>query len=462
MLMPVTGCLFLAAITALAGKGEAVAIAPCLLGPRVGEELGAAVNQAVVTAMNELADVRVLDRSLTAQVVREQDLTLVARAAAVLPQRVEELGAQQVLVSSVLRLPSGFLLGLRLVDVRTGEVIRSTFLQARSESRLLADCGPRVKELWRDPDPAPGSGDAEVSVDQTLLDLWQELDQPDVRQLLGPDLDRTESVYRQYTRAAQSANAAESERLARVAGVYLTDCLSLLQRALSPPEGMVYVPPGWVTMPVPGQEPRRFWLDGFFVDRCEYTCGQYARFLAATGRAEPLAWSVPTGASAALPVAGVDWYDAAAAAEWRGLELPSYPQWLRAVGGEQPRKYPWGADWRAELCNFARDPHRPVVEPVGSHPGNASGFGVLDGVGGVFEWLSTWYGPDYWAKAPERNPTGPDQGAAKLALGGSYRSGPDGCTCSSVQQLTPATRKDDLGFRCVLPLKAGPRPARSP
>ncbi len=459
MFMLTALCLGLAALTAPLSKGEPVAIAPCILGPRVGEELGAAVTQAVVTAMNEVPDVRVLDRSLTAQVVREQDLALVSRASAVLPQRFEELGARQVLVSSVLRLPSGFLLGLRVADVRTGEVLRSTFLQARSESRLLADCGPRVKGLWQGPGGAAGPGDEEVPVDQTLQDLWQELDQPDVRQLLGSDLDRAESVYRQYTRAAQSANAAETERLAHVAGVYLTDCLSLLQRATSPPEGMVYVPPGWVTVPVPAKEPRRFWVDGFFVDRCEYTLGQYARFLAATGRAEPLGWSALTDATAALPVVGVDWYDAAAAAEWRGLELPSYPQWLRAVGGEQPRKYPWGDNWRAELCNFARDPHQPVLEPVGSHPGNASGFGVLDGVGGVFEWLSTWYGPDYWAKAPERNPPGPGQGAAKLALGGSYRSGPDGCTCSSVQQLTPATRKDDLGFRCVLPLKASPRPS---
>jgi formylglycine-generating enzyme required for sulfatase activity len=445
------------AVAAAPGAGSAVAVAPCIVGPGVSDALGSAVTQVVVTAVAELPGVRMVDRSLTAPLVREQDLTLVSRAAAVLPQRFGDLGAQQVLIATVLRLPSGFILSQRLVDVGSGEVLRSNLLEARAEERLLAECGARARGLWESAGAAP-AGDT-IPLDQTLAEMWQQLDQPEVRRLLGPDLDRVESVYRQYAKAAASKGAEEAERLARIAVIYLTDGLTLLQRALAPPEGMVYVPPGWVTLPTPAKGPRRFWVDGFFIDRCEYTQGRYAALLPTLGRRPPLGWSAPTAETAGLPVVGVDWYDAEAVALQRGMELPGYAQWMRAVGGEEPRKYPWGDVWRAEWCNFARDPRQPALEPAGSHPGGASGFGVLDGAGGVCEWLNTWYSADYWNQAPERNPPGPAEGAARLALGGSFRSDPNGCTCRSVEQLTPATRKDDLGFRCVLPLKPSARRA---
>lgn len=442
-----------------------VGVLPCAFSSGVKEGLGASVTDTVLTTLTNMSSVRpmrIVDRSLTGHVVSEQDFILSSGAPAKLPPRFANLGAQQLLVIRLLDISAGWLLTLQLVDVATGETLVSATHQAPSERKLLTECGGWAKALWETATRSRSTGDKAVAVDPLLEALWHELDKPEVRVLLGSDLDRAESVYRQYCRAVGTGSSQRADRLSDVAGPYLTDCLFLLRSALHPPEGMVYVPPGWVNLSLLGGDARRFRVSGFFIDRCAYTRGQYAGFLAATGRSEPLGWSHPVAEAARLPVVGVDWYDAEAAARWRGMRLATYAEWLRALVGDTEQEYPWGDNWRVEHCNFARDPRRPVLEPVGSHPENASRFGVLDGVGGVFEWLDSWHSSDYWDEAPEKNPRGPQQGSAKMAVGGSYRSGPGGCTCSSVQQLTPATRKDDLGFRCVLPLKGCRDESESP
>ena len=416
--------------------------------------MGSALQDIVVASLEEVPHVRVLDRSLTRDVVREQDLTLLSRASEVLPARFGRLGTQRLLITSVARLPSGYVLGLRVVEVASGETVSSQVLQLPSERKLLAECGAYVRSLWREGAGGQQSASGTVALDPTVAMMCRELDSLEARRLLGRELERAESVCRQYRHAIEAGDSAGSARLCQLAGVYLTDCLTLLQRAQDPPAGMVYIPPGWVYVAFPGGKARRFWLDGFFIDVCEYTRAQYARFLAATGRTEPLGWQEPSADTGDLPVVGVDWHDAATVARWRGMCLPTYAQWLRALRGEQQWKYPWGADWRADCCSYVRNPRHPRPEPVGSYPGGASRFGVLDGVGGAWEWLDTRYSSDYWNTAPSRNPPGPQTGAARMAAGGSYRDAPGACTCESFQRLTPGTRKDDLGFRCVLPLKA--------
>ncbi|HUU83592.1 MAG TPA: SUMF1/EgtB/PvdO family nonheme iron enzyme [Phycisphaerae bacterium] len=444
-------CFALVAAATMPDGDVVVAVAPCVVGPNIDDDVGGVVTDLAVAALRNRPSIRILDRSLTAQVVREQDLALTSRATAVLPARFGDLGARQVLFIELLKLPSGLMLNCSLVDVATGEVLESAVHQEPSERALLTECGGWVTALW-DKSVAASWQAGSVSANPVLQDMWDSLDQAEARRLLGPDVDRAESVYRQYVQYVDKNMAKEAERLSRLASVYLTDCLSLLQRAQHPPEGMVYVPSGWVVLPVLGGETRRFWLDGFFIDQCEYTRGQYAR-LPQADDASLATLSGADGHPTDLPLTGVTWYEAEAVAASRGMRLPTYPQWVRAVRGERHQKYPWGNVWRAENCSFARDPRHAAPESVRTYDGGASSFGVLDGVGSVFEWLATWHDLDYWDKAPARNPPGPREGSARLAVGGSYRSGPEGCTCTSMQQLTPGTRKDDVGFRCVLPLK---------
>ncbi len=91
----------------------------------------------------------------------------------------------------------------------------------------------------------------------------------------------------------------------------------------------------------------------------------------------------------------VTWAEANAFARWRGLRLPTEPEYQRAAFGTpdgRERSYPWGetiSDPVPGNLDFRRwDP-----EPVGSHPESASAFGVHDLIGNGWEWTATIFGP---------------------------------------------------------------------
>jgi len=92
------------------------------------------------------------------------------------------------------------------------------------------------------------------------------------------------------------------------------------------------------------------------------------------------------------PVAGIDWYDARHFCAFMGKRLPSSQEWQKALRGpDDPsnplprRNLPWGAPIApapAQLGNVG-------AAPVGTHPLDASPYGVLDLAGNVMEWTSS-------------------------------------------------------------------------
>jgi formylglycine-generating enzyme required for sulfatase activity len=59
-----------------------------------------------------------------------------------------------------------------------------------------------------------------------------------------------------------------------------------------------------------------------------------------------------------------------------------------------------------------------ATAPVGQRQGN--GFGIHDMAGNVREWVSDWYGADYYTNSPSVDPPGPSAGQYRVLRGGAW------------------------------------------
>ncbi len=167
------------------------------------------------------------------------------------------------------------------------------------------------------------------------------------------------------------------------------------------------------------------------------------------------------------PVVNVNWNDANAFCEWltkkelaegkikagQKYRLPTDAEWSVAVGlgkekGNTPKEksrgikdvYPWGKEWPPPVG--AGNYHKSLkadkfdnTSPVGSFASNKDG--LHDMGGNVWEWCEDWYDPA--AKA------------YRVLRGASWYGGRPGYLLSSSRgDLHHGSRRDYIGFRCVL------------
>ncbi len=195
---------------------------------------------------------------------------------------------------------------------------------------------------------------------------------------------------------------------------------------------LVRIPAGWFLMGCgSGQDNEkpvhRVWVDEFHLAACQASNADYARFLRDTRSTVPPFWKNPQFNDPAQPVVGVSWHEAVRYCQWLSdrtgekFRLPTEAEWERAArGGPEGMLYPWGDEPPQSLPGYAaRWLNGP--EPVGQ--GEPNGYGVYNICDNVHEWCSDWYGADYYAVSPERNPGGPEAGTRRASRGGS----PGGC-----------------------------------
>jgi formylglycine-generating enzyme required for sulfatase activity len=273
----------------------------------------------------------------------------------------------------------------------------------------------------------------------------------------------------------------------------------------------------------------RVYVDGFWMDKTEVTNEQFEKFAKATGyitvaEKTPLAedfpgapkenlvagsvvfsppdypvplnnhyqwwsyikgasWRHPFGPDSELkgkekyPVVHIAYEDAMAYCKWAGKRLPTEAEWeFAARGGLSGNVYTWGNElnpngrWMANTYQGSF-PNREApkdgfggIAPVAQFSPN--GYGLYDMAGNVWEWVSDWYRPDYYAQLAAagivaRNPQGPDtpldpaepNEKKRVHRGGSFLCTEQYCTRYMVGTRGKgevSTGSNHLGFRCVM------------
>jgi formylglycine-generating enzyme required for sulfatase activity len=227
----------------------------------------------------------------------------------------------------------------------------------------------------------------------------------------------------------------------------------------------------------------RVYVSEFSIGRFPVTVGEYARFVQTTGHVPPAVRALPSIASngreavfrefsapyswtgreppagrAKHPVVLVTYDDALAYCRWLSdtcdalFRLPTEAEWEKAArGGLEGERYCWGAEIDPSRANYLADPRlkrERGTKPAGTYPPN--GYGLFDMAGNVWEWVSDWYAPDYYAAAEPRDPRGPQSGQLRIVRGGAW-------VCDDVSMLRcahrhtvpPDTYAHSIGFRVV-------------
>jgi sulfatase modifying factor 1 len=197
------------------------------------------------------------------------------------------------------------------------------------------------------------------------------------------------------------------------------------------------------------------YIDSFYIDKYEVTNSQYLEFCEETGRKFPEFWGKKEFHSGPdfpnHPVVGISWSDAKSYAEWAGKRLPTEAEWEYAArGGLVGLNYPNGDELDSADANYTLGGPEGIA-PVGSFPPN--GYGLHDMAGNVFEWVSDYYGGDYYETSPYENPTGPEEGKFRVIRGGGWHSGPY-CNRVYYRNALPGQWVDfAVGFRCAKNLR---------
>jgi formylglycine-generating enzyme required for sulfatase activity len=89
------------------------------------------------------------------------------------------------------------------------------------------------------------------------------------------------------------------------------------------------------------------------------------------------------------PVVGVDLISAMAYALFRGARIPTELEWCAMAGGPQSLTYPYGKEFKSELCNGGPAGKKDTM-PVGSYPDGRGPFGNYDVSGNVAEWTASY------------------------------------------------------------------------
>jgi formylglycine-generating enzyme required for sulfatase activity len=211
------------------------------------------------------------------------------------------------------------------------------------------------------------------------------------------------------------------------------------------------------------QPQRRVVLGRFEIDRDEVSLGEYLSWLQGQRRSIPddvrkliehmtVVHAVRPETLARWPALYVTWAEASAFCLAQEKRLPTEAEWEKAARGEQGNLFPWGQQPPTpELAKFGQyHVHEiPIVAFVERGEVGRSPYGLHHMAGNAAEWVNDWFGIDYYATMPARDPHGPATGRYKVVRGGSWKSEPVLLRTATRGGASPDRRAATIGFRCA-------------
>lgn len=234
---------------------------------------------------------------------------------------------------------------------------------------------------------------------------------------------------------------------------------------------MVLIPAGAFTMGsndgLPAERPEHVvTLDAYVIDRYEVSLRLYRKFLQEAQRDAPPTWDDEAAETVGdRPAIGVSWADASAYCAWAGKRLPTEAEWEKGARGTDGRRYPWGPMQPfVDIANYNRGVWVSEAVTLVSVAGGVEGMSVRHGLkeggrspyglhhmaGNAAEWVADWYDREYYAKSPDKNPTGPAKGEKKVIRGGSWSDLPVALRSSARASAEPDFQDRAIGFRCAM------------
>ena len=211
------------------------------------------------------------------------------------------------------------------------------------------------------------------------------------------------------------------------------------------------------------QPQRRVWLNQYEIDRDEVSLGEYLRWLRQQQRPLPgevrnlidhvtTIHALAPETLARWPALYVTWFEASDFCRAQGKRLPTEAEWEKSARGDSGNLFPWGQKPPTPALAMFGQYHVheiPIVAPVDSGEEGRSPYGLHHMAGNAAEWVEDWFGIDYYATMPDRNPRGPANGRYKVVRGGSWKSAPSLLRTATRNGTSPDQRAATIGFRCA-------------
>lgn len=223
---------------------------------------------------------------------------------------------------------------------------------------------------------------------------------------------------------------------------------------------MIHIPGGRVIIGSkahPSEAPvHRIGVGGFSLGQFPVIEAAYHAYVRATGVTPPPHWveGRPPPEALNCPVTNVSALEAEAYAAWLSDEtgatyrLPTEAEWTMAARGpEDQRVYPWGGRFADERANVWTTRSAREVAAVGLFPAGRGPFGHAGLVGNVWEWMLSSYAPYPYNPLDGRDE--PASTGLRVLRGGSFRSRPQGATCTIRMGEPASDRFAYVGFRLV-------------